>query len=327
VACRVTGSAAPTPTPTPVPVTPAYVQGNYAAPQTPQTTITVPYTAAQKAGDLNVVIVGWNDSTTQLTGLGDSVGNIYQLAVGPTVLAGTPGLSQVIVFASNISGASAGANAVTLTFNAAATYPDVRILEYSGISSSGSLDVATASTGNSASSNSGSVTTTNAADLLVGVNIVWSGTSGPGSGWTQRIMTSPDGDIVEDQVVTATGSYIASAPLVSGGPWIMQMAAFRSATSGSTTTSSPPSQNLGSSVVLTWNADSATSDSGTNATGYRLHWGSASGVYTQTQDAGNNLTATVSSLTSGTTYYFVVTAYNSAGVDSSPSNEISYTAP
>ena len=36
-----------------------YVQSAYANPQTPQTTVNVPFTAAQTAGDLNVVVVGW----------------------------------------------------------------------------------------------------------------------------------------------------------------------------------------------------------------------------------------------------------------------------
>ena len=94
-----------------------YVQGNYAVPQTPQTAVTVPYTAAQTAGNLNVVIVGWNDSTAHVSSLTDSNGNIYQLAIGPTAVTGA--LSQTIYYAKNISAAKAGANAVTLTFNAA----------------------------------------------------------------------------------------------------------------------------------------------------------------------------------------------------------------
>ena len=44
-------------------------------------------------------------------------------------------------------------------------------------------------------------------------------------------------------------------------------------------------------------------------------------------DLGNTTTATVSNLISGVTYYFVVTAYNSAGVEGPPSNQASYTAP
>jgi len=35
-----------------------YVQGNYSSPQSPQTTVKVTYTAAQAAGDLNVIAVG-----------------------------------------------------------------------------------------------------------------------------------------------------------------------------------------------------------------------------------------------------------------------------
>src|SRR5205823_2920922 len=44
----------------------AFVQQNYATPQTPQTVVMASYPAAQTAGNLNVVIVGWNDSTVQL---------------------------------------------------------------------------------------------------------------------------------------------------------------------------------------------------------------------------------------------------------------------
>jgi hypothetical protein len=40
------------------------------------------------------------------------------------------------------------------------------------------------------------------------------------------MITSPDGDIAEDRIVTVTGSYQATASL-SAGPWIMQMAGFR----------------------------------------------------------------------------------------------------
>src|SRR5262249_33850641 len=49
-----------------------------------------------------------------------------------------------------------------------------------------------------------------------------------GTGYTSRILTAPDSDIAEDRVVTTAGSYSATAPL-SGGAWIMQLAAFRAA--------------------------------------------------------------------------------------------------
>jgi len=58
--------------------------------------------------------------------------------------------------------------------------------------------------------------------------------------------------------------------------------------------------------------------------GYRVHWGTVSGDYTQETDVGNTTRAVVSNLTDGTTNYFAVTAYNSAGLESLPSNEVSY---
>jgi hypothetical protein len=349
VAFRAAGSPTPTPSPTPVPTpTPgplAYVQGNYAVPQTTETAVTVPYTAAQTAGDLNVVIVGWNDSVANVSSLTDSSGNAYQLAIGPTVLSGA--LSQSIYYAKNISAAKAGANAVTLTFGTAANFPDVRILEYSGINAVSPVDVVAGTTGNNGTTSSGSVTTKNAADLLVGGNIVQSLTISAGGGFKQRLLTNPDGDIAEDQIVSATGSYSASAPLNAAGGWVMQMVAFRSASSGSSPTPTPsptpaptptpsptptptptPSPTpSGDSVTLAWNADSQTSNPATNPTGYRLHFGTSSGNYTQTQDVGNATSGTVSSLTSGTTYYFAVTAYNAGGVDSPFSNQVSFKAP
>ena len=203
---------------------PGYVQGNSATPQTAQTTVTVPYTAAQTAGNLNLVIVGWNDPSALVSSVTDSKGNTYSLAVGPTVLSAANGgpLGQSIYYAKNIAAATAGANVVTVKFTAAASFPDIRVLEYSGLNPATPLDVAVGASGNSATSSSGSVTTTNATDLLVGANTVATSTNGPGTGFTLRLNT-PDGDIAEDRVVTATGSYSASAPLSSPGGWVMQI--------------------------------------------------------------------------------------------------------
>jgi hypothetical protein len=61
--------------------------------------------------------------------------------------------------------------------------------------------------------------------------------------------------------------------------------------------------------------------------GYRLYEGTSSGVYTQQIEVGNITAALVSNLADGQTYFFAVTAYNTAGAESIPSNEVSYTAP
>ena len=206
-----------------------FVQVNNAVPQTPQTRVTVTYLQAQMAGDLNVVVVGWNDATAQISSVTDTKGNIYAVAVGPTVQTGTA--TQAIYYAKNIAVAAANSNTVTITFNTTANNPDVRIAEYSGIDPLNPVDVVTAGQGSGTSSSSGSVTTGNPNDLLVGANFVQQLTTGPGPGYTSRAITSPDGDILEDQIVSTTGSYNATA-VVSSGKWIMQLAAFRAAGSG-----------------------------------------------------------------------------------------------
>src|SRR5271165_1500806 len=205
------------------PLSPApisYMQGNYAAPQTPQTTVNVNYRAAQSAGDLNVVVVGWNDSTATVSRVADSKGNAYMRAVGPTIQTGYA--TQSIYYAKNIVAAAAGANTVTVTFSTGAVAPDIRILEYSGADHNNPVDVTAAASGSSSMSSSGSATTTNATDLIFGANLVQTLTTGPGIGFTTRILTVPDGDIAEDQMVSATGSYSAIAPVNPSGPWIMQ---------------------------------------------------------------------------------------------------------
>jgi uncharacterized membrane protein len=207
----------------------SYVQGNYAVPHPSATTVAVPFTAAQAAGDLNVVVVGWNDTTAVVSSVRDNSGNTYALAVGPTLYSSsTEPFSQSIYYAKNIAAAAAGANSVTVTFSTAAAAPDIRILEYSGADPNNPVDVTAASSGNSTTSSSGTTTTTNPTDLLFGANIVWTATTGPGSGFTKRLLTTPDGDIAEDRMVATTGTYSTTAPLSGpAGAWVMQMVAFR----------------------------------------------------------------------------------------------------
>ena len=207
----------------------AYVQGSFSTPQSPLTLVSTPYSSAQKAGDLNVVIVGWNDATSQVTSLTDSKGNFYQLAVGPTVLTGSAPLSQAVYYAKNIAAAAAGANTVTVKFSAAADAVDLRILEYSGIDPVNPLDVTSAVAGKSLTSNSGFAVTTNARDLLIAANTVQTNTDSATSGFVSRIITSPDGDLAADRFVTKAASYRATAKLDSSGVWVMQIVAFRAA--------------------------------------------------------------------------------------------------
>lgn len=71
-------------------------------------------------------------------------------------------------------------------------------------------------------------------------------------------------------------------------------------------------------VTLAW------TETDPSVVGYKVYYGTASGSYQLSNDVGNNTTATITSLQAGTTYYFAVTAYNSTGVQSGYSNQVSY---
>ncbi len=74
-------------------------------------------------------------------------------------------------------------------------------------------------------------------------------------------------------------------------------------------------------------------NSESNLNGYKIHYGTAHGTYTNVIDVGNPAAAgdkeihgNVGNLVEGTTYYFVCTAYDSQGNESDYSQEIKWTA-
>jgi hypothetical protein len=77
----------------------------------------------------------------------------------------------------------------------------------------------------------------------------------------------------------------------------------------------PASVAAQSDVALAWNPSSG-------ATGYRVHYGPAPGLYTSSFDVGNQTTAVFHPPSINQVYYFVVRAYNSSGAQSDPSNGI-----
>ncbi|HEX9023545.1 MAG TPA: fibronectin type III domain-containing protein, partial [Geobacteraceae bacterium] len=78
---------------------------------------------------------------------------------------------------------------------------------------------------------------------------------------------------------------------------------------------------------LSWTPPTTNTDGSqlTNLAGYKIYYGTASGQYTQAVNAGNVTSYTITNLTNGVKYYFAATAYNTAGVESGYSNEVSGT--
>lgn len=84
-------------------------------------------------------------------------------------------------------------------------------------------------------------------------------------------------------------------------------------------------------VTVLWDAPTTNTNGSTltNLDGYFVKWGTTSGTYTNSENVTNEALTewTVTGLTEGVTYYFVTTAYNTSGAESSPSNEVIYNVP
>jgi chitodextrinase len=200
--------------------TPAFVQAA-AIQVTSGASVSATFANPNTSGNLIAAYVVWDNSGAVT--LSDSLGNTYVSAVGPTKYSGDKANAQIF-YAKNIAG---GTNTLKATFAAAVTsYGILYIHEYSGISQTNPVDVTAASSGSAASMNSGSAATTSAVDLLFGAGESNNTVTNPGAGYTAR--STAYGNITEDRIVTATGSYSASATQ-DGSAWVMQMVGFKGA--------------------------------------------------------------------------------------------------
>jgi chitodextrinase len=200
---------------------PTFVQQGYATPQSPQSLVSATYPGAQTAGDANILAIGWNDTTATITSVTDGAGNVYHQAVA--TFRGN-GMSQAIFYAVNIAAAPAGTNQVSVAFDQPAVFVDLRVTEYSDVHPTSPFDAGASATGTGTSA-SASLTTAGSSELLFVAGMTGAAFTVPGTGFTSRVVTAPDGDIVEDAVAASAGSHGATASL-SSGTWLLQVAAF-----------------------------------------------------------------------------------------------------
>jgi hypothetical protein len=131
---------------------------------------------------------------------------------------------------------------------------------------------------------------------------------------------------------TTTIKVAASA---GGNVWIpVTFTVMSGTTSGSTSTSSTSTSSTSTSSDSTSTSTSSSTsntiatlswypNTETNLAGYKIHIGTAAGIYNATVDVRNVTSYNLSNLAIGTTYYFAVSAYDTAGTDSALSNEVS----
>jgi hypothetical protein len=147
-------------------------------------------------GNAIVVFVSWRTASGYVVSVTDNQSNLY-LAVDPPQLGATSTQTWVCF------GARGGPCSVTATLSAFETASAIKLAEISGLS--GELDASLTLNGVTANPTIGPITTTNANDMLIGVErgVI---PSAVGAGWTE---TDTQPNNIQYRVVNATGSYTA----------------------------------------------------------------------------------------------------------------------
>jgi hypothetical protein len=206
------------------------VQWNSREPANWVTSQTINFLSAQTAGNLNVVSITSYDEYLSVTSVTDTAGNTYTKASGPIAL-GANEPTAYVYYAKNIAASAAGANVVTVNLSAT-TQISTTVVEYQGLSTTSPLDkVASATSNGNANLNSGSVTTTSANELILG--IFKTGNHGyeqpeAGSGFmpaANEVLQSST--FIEEKVVSSTGTYSATAACWGACHWIAHIVTFK----------------------------------------------------------------------------------------------------
>lgn len=181
----------------------SFVQGNSNFSAASANSWTVAFPDAVTAGNMIVVAVaGAPSGTADAFSVTDTLGTSYSQAVTETTTLDGVNFVATIFWGMPPSG---GSNTVTIAYPTASgttSYNRQAIHEYSGVNQ---LDQTTSGSGTSNAVDAGSVTTTQADEILFGWLVSNAGMSGPGTGFTLR--ETAGSEITEDKIVTATGTY------------------------------------------------------------------------------------------------------------------------
>lgn len=207
---------------------------------------TVAFGVNNTAGNLNVVCAGWDDATSTISTVTDTLLNTYTQTAA--VLRGT-GISQQCFYAKNTL--TGGANTVTVTFSGSVAFPDIKILEFKGCDTAAPLDKVDTGSGTTAGTGGPFVVATGsqtiAQEVAVGGGYTDGSFTGPGVGYTY--FKSPGTNVIEYKYVSTSASILADAFTPSqGAHWVLQLATFKAA---ATTASkeSGPAKNGGPSII------------------------------------------------------------------------------
>ena len=176
------------------------------------------------------------------------------------------------------------------------------------------LDVITGASGTGITPNSGSVTTTSANDLLVAGSYVGAHVTAAGAGFTQRLLTAPSYCLLEDRIVSSTGTYGSTATQDYSSWWIQTLIAFRAAPTDTVPPSQPASFAAVSASATQINLSWAPSTDNVAVTTYALERCTGVGCSTFSPLSSPAITSfSDTGLSPSTSYSYRVRAKDAAG--------------
>ena len=201
------------------------VQTSSGTPGAPVSTYSVGFSSPVTTSDLVLVAIGTNVPTATITSVTDALGNTFTPATG-LVADPNRGLGEQIWMAFL---KASGTDTVAVSVSQAANL-HVIVAEYSGIAAVVDA-IATAGPVFGTAADSGTLTTLTAGDLLFGHVVTGhlNHTFTAGTGYTLRQASPTGASAIEDQLVSATGSYHATFILDAADYWICALVALKPA--------------------------------------------------------------------------------------------------
>ena len=194
----------------------SHIQTNAVNPRTAINALA--FTSVNTSGNLIVAEVDWSN-TSNFTSISDSQGNTYT-QIGTEQNSASVVVKSRLYYAKNIK---AGANTITTVVSGAPSGHELYIHEYSGLDPTNPLDSYSVNVNSGSTFTSNNLTTTQANDLLYGIDID-QGTGTASAGWTTR--STLDNNVAADKNAPTTGSYAFTGN--SSGAFVVWIAAFKS---------------------------------------------------------------------------------------------------
>ena len=268
------------------------------------TTLSKTFSSNNQAGNFIIIWVGWRSASSTVS-VSDSTGNAYQ-SLSIIEFLNEP-LRAQIFYARSIY---AGPNTVTVNISGSAVQKVVLdIHEYAGVDPVDPLDgearLNNLIAGTNVYPQSGSVTTTQASDLVFGVAYV-DGNISNESPWTSEtgyaLRQSNNHSGTEDAIATSTGAYSATFTIPVANYWVGEIAAFKAAVGrlqvssrSDTLSNSQPSST--SNHAFTFTVNSAVSGSSTLALAFPSQFTFPGISYVQSAHNNNSCAGNVCSAT------------------------------